>query len=241
LTPRQQLILAAAWLVATAVAAVEPMGPCRVRLRSGRTIDAASLRPVDADSSFRKLELGGGGSVVLPVRELKSAEALAATPPPAEEVSVALPPAADVETASCDPLTDAQLRRWDELAARTARKYDLDEALVRAVIAVESCGDPGAVSPKGAVGLMQLMPKTAKDYGCADPTDPEANVDAGCRHLARLSDKLGDLALVVAAYNAGEGAVEKAGGVPRFRETQAYVRDVVRHVTRLKAAQQPSS
>ena len=87
---------------------------------------------------------------------------------------------------------------------------------------------------------MQLLPTTALDYGCADPKDPKANVEAGCRHLARLQAKLGsELNLVLAAYNAGEGAVARSKGVPKYRETQAYVRSVLAHHARLTALDPP--
>lgn len=225
-------------LASGAAAAIEPMGSCRVKLRSGRFVDASSLQPVDAAGAFWRVELSSGGAIVLPVRELKNAEPLAEPPPPADTISVALPPE-DLDVGGCDPLEDGQLTRWTEMASRTARRHGLDAALVRAVIAVESCGNPRAVSKKGAIGLMQLMPKTAMDYGCTDPRDPEANLDAGCRHLARLMGKLGDLELAIAAYNAGEGAVERAGGIPKYRETQAYVKDVVRRLAILKREPEP--
>ena len=125
------------------------------------------------------------------------------------------------------------MTRWDELLQRASKRHGLDVQLVRALVAVESCGNPDAVSRKGAVGLMQLMPATARDYGCSNPRDPSANVEAGCAHLARLVKKLVDLPLVLAAYNAGEGAVEKSKGIPKFRETQSYVTNVLAHRTRL--------
>ncbi len=103
----------------------------------------------------------------------------------------------------------------------------LDPAFVRKIVAAESGGNPHALSPKGAVGLMQVMPQTAADYGVTNPQDPEENIKAGIAHLARLNAKYGgDQTKIAAAYNAGEGAVDKAGGVPNFPETQAYVQKV---------------
>ncbi len=198
-------------------------------------MQATAVGPVDATGAFWRIELGDGAAVVLPVRELRATERLAFAPSAPEVVGVAPPPelADPGPRRGCDPAGDARLLRWDALTAEAAERHGLDPALVRAVIAVESCGDPHAVSRKGAVGLMQLMPATARDYGCQDPRDPSQNIDTGCRHLARLMNKMGDLDLALAAYNAGEGAVSKAGGVPNFRETKAYVRDVKRHAERL--------
>ncbi|HXG24617.1 MAG TPA: lytic transglycosylase domain-containing protein [Chthonomonadales bacterium] len=100
--------------------------------------------------------------------------------------------------------------------------------LVRAVIQVESDGNPRAVSHKGALGLMQLMPEEVKGYGIRDPFDPEQNIAAGTRQLAeKLKLFNGDVALALAAYNAGTGAVRKYGGIPPYRETQNYVQRVL--------------
>ena len=115
----------------------------------------------------------------------------------------------------------------ESLIREVAQRYGVEPELVRAVIEVESAFDPDAVSSKGAVGLMQLLPETAGDYGVTDLFDPRENVEAGVRHLERLSQRFrGDLDLVLAAYNAGEGRVERAGGVPSIRETRRYVERV---------------
>lgn len=112
-----------------------------------------------------------------------------------------------------------------------ARKYALDYGLLKAVAAAESSFNPGAVSHAGAVGLMQLMPATARQYGVqADGlADPRTNIEAGARHLNYLLQKFeGRPALAIAAYNAGEGAVRRAGNrVPDYRETQGYVQKVM--------------
>jgi soluble lytic murein transglycosylase-like protein len=114
------------------------------------------------------------------------------------------------------------------LVDNAARKYGLPPALVRAVVAVESGYHPNAVSPKGAIGLMQLMPSTAHQMG-ADPTVVEQNVDAGTRYLRDLLVKYDNHAYhALAAYNAGPGAVEKYHGVPPYRETQNYILNVLR-------------
>lgn len=109
-----------------------------------------------------------------------------------------------------------------------AGETGLDPRLLKAVAAAESGFDPKAVSSKGAVGIMQLMPGTAKELGVSDPFDPVQNVRAGARYLHRMLDRFGgDLELALAAYNAGPGVVEKYGGVPPFIETRRYVEKVL--------------
>jgi len=111
----------------------------------------------------------------------------------------------------------------DEAAAR----HHVDPSLVRSVVKVESNFNPNAVSPKGAMGLMQLMPSTARSLNVANPFDPAQNVDAGVRHLRKLLDSYGgNVSLSLAAYNAGSGAVARSAGIPHFRETQDYVRRI---------------
>lgn len=108
-----------------------------------------------------------------------------------------------------------------------ASRWKVDPALVRAIVHAESAFRPGAVSRKGAQGLMQLMPATAQQYGVNDPFDAQQNIDAGTRHLASLLDRYrGDVRLAAAAYNAGSGAVARYGGVPPYAETQVYVERV---------------
>ena len=116
-----------------------------------------------------------------------------------------------------------------------ATRYKIPAELIRAVIAVESNGDAGAVSHKGAIGLMQLMPGTAGEMYVQDPVDPAQNVQGGTRYLRALANQFGgDMALVLAAYNAGPEAVRKHGGIPPFAETRDYVRRVMAYYLELK-------
>ena len=118
--------------------------------------------------------------------------------------------------------------RYEALIRAAAKEHQLDPALVSAVIEIESSFDPLAVSWKGAKGLMQLMPKTAWELAVFDAFDPKANIEGGTRYLRRLLDLFdGDLTLALAAYNAGENAVLRYGGVPPYRETKEYVSKVL--------------
>lgn len=122
-------------------------------------------------------------------------------------------------------LTDGQLTL---LVDSVARAYGLDPELVFAVIRQESGGNPHAVSRAGAEGLMQLMPSTAAELGVTNPFNPAQNIRAGVAYLARMLRKFhGDLALALAAYNAGPGTVEAYGGIPPFPETRAYVANIL--------------
>lgn len=120
---------------------------------------------------------------------------------------------------------------YADIVARASAEHGVDPRLVHAVIRVESAYNRGARSTKGAMGLMQLMPATARQYAVDDPYDPESNIQAGTRHLRSLLDRF-DLSVALAAYNAGQAAVERYGGIPPYRETREYV-------TRVLALTQP--
>ena len=144
---------------------------------------------------------------------------------PAESASNAKPPEAP-EMAVAPVRTSAQI---DAAIAQAAARHHVDPNLVRAVVKVESNFNPNAVSRKGAMGLMQLMPGTARELAVTDPFDPQQNIDAGVRHLRGLLDSFdGDVSRSLAAYNAGAKAVEKHGGVPPYAETRDYVRRITK-------------
>lgn len=126
---------------------------------------------------------------------------------------------------------------YDRLVDDIARSHGLDSALLHAVISVESRYNPKAVSPKGAAGMMQLMPMTARRYGVADSFDPAQNIDGGARYLRDLLAMFdNDLNLAIAAYNAGENAVAKYGNrIPPYRETTNYVPKVMGYYRQYQA------
>jgi hypothetical protein len=116
---------------------------------------------------------------------------------------------------------------WEDKLQELCEQYEVDPHLARAVMRMESGGNPNAISSAGAIGLMQLMPGTAKGLG-VDPKDPHRNLEGGIKYLAQLSDKYdGDFVKTLAAYNAGSSRVDSYGGVPPFPETQRYVKNVL--------------
>lgn len=120
-------------------------------------------------------------------------------------------------------------KKFDLLVQKAAKKYKVSPTLVHAVIQNESSYDPNAVSPKGAMGLMQLMPATAKHYLVKDAFDPEQNILGGTQYLSELLKRYNDnIALSLAAYNAGETAVDKYNGIPPYPETEHYVAKILR-------------
>lgn len=121
--------------------------------------------------------------------------------------------------------------RYQDTIIKAAKENDLAPKLVEAVISAESGGNPRAVSRKGALGLMQLMPNTARAVGVENALDPKENIHGGARYLRRMLDRFGDLRLALAAYNAGPTAVERHGGIPPYRETQDYVDRIVENIS----------
>lgn len=123
----------------------------------------------------------------------------------------------------------APMGEYDHIISNKSHKYNIEPAIIKAVITAESNWDPRAISHKGAIGLMQLMPTTAEDMRVSNPFDPEENIEGGTKYLRHLLNRFnGDLDLALAAYNAGPGRVEQSGGVPKIPETVQYIKKVNR-------------
>jgi soluble lytic murein transglycosylase-like protein len=190
-----------------------------VRLSSGAVVSVESCR-FEGESVV--LELRGGG-------EVRAAKSLVVDVQ-ADEVPHARPVLVEL-VAGSKPVAATGAGAMHALVDRLAARIGVDVRLAEAVVQVESNYEPRAVSPKGAMGLMQLMPVVAQQYAVVDPFDPETNLDAGLRYLRSLLDRLSP-SNALAAYNAGEATVGKYGGMPPFPETQSYVRRVLALVAR---------
>lgn len=198
----------AATLIALGLLALPVAASADIALLSTGSTMKVTAQRVEGDLVV--LVLKGGGEVGVPAAMVRGVVP--------DEVLEEIPPA-DAANGIAD---------FQRLVADAARRHGLDPALVMAVVGVESGFQPQAVSPKGARGLMQLMPGTARDLGVADPFDPAANLDGGSRYLSSLVARYdGDLAKALAAYNAGMGAVARHGGVPPYAETRRYVGKVL--------------
>lgn len=135
------------------------------------------------------------------------------------------------------PVVGTGHRSYNDLIRRHASSYELEEALVKAVIKVESDYRPRTVSKKGAQGLMQLIPETAKLLQVRNPFDPSENIRGGSQYLRRMLDLFNDdLELALAAYNAGPTTVKRYGGIPPYNETQNYVKKVKRYLNHYRSA-----
>jgi soluble lytic murein transglycosylase-like protein len=201
-----------------------------VVFKNGRTMSVKSYL-VEADTAT--LRLRGGGEVTFPASLVARVDPDEVPYP--EDVPVAAV-APDAPVASFAPVALALVpeavlaaRPYAELISTIAATHKLDARLVHAVIEQESNYQARARSKKGAKGLMQLMPDTARQYGVRNSYDPKANLEAGVRHLKDLLSRL-ELPLALAAYNAGEATIKRHGGVPPYAETQNYVRSILRRV-----------
>jgi len=181
-----------------------------VYFNTGRTLSVKSHR-VDGNSLV--LVLRAGGEIVC---ETSIVARVAPDEVPYPEPELDAPPA-PVQSAPAVPAVP-----YAEIIDRVSAEQDVPVKLVRAVIQVESAYNERARSAKGAMGLMQLMPATARQYAVADPYDPAANIEAGIKHLKSLLQRL-PVAWALAAYNAGEGAVQRFNGIPPYPETRNYV------------------
>ena len=212
--PRMQLKVRSGLLAALVLGLVAvPAQAEIVYLTTGRTLSVKGHR---VDGGAIVLTLRGGGDVNIDktlVEKIVPDE----VPYPEPEPAVAEAPPVD-QTPRTIP--------YAELISSMSEAHGVDPNLVRALIQVESGYRPTARSPKGAMGLMQLMPSTAREYKVRNPYDPKANVAAGVKHLKGLIDRWG-VELALAAYNAGEGAVKKFNGIPPYRETRNYVSKIL--------------
>ena len=147
--------------------------------------------------------------------------------PPAARVK-APPPVANVSVNIDQYVAPLDVRHaYDDIVAEAAKEYNIDPRMIKAVMETESAFNAMAVSPVGALGLMQLMPAVAEELGAADPMDPRQNIMAGARYLRQLLDAHGgNVRLALASYNAGPGNVAKYRAIPPFKETQDYVKKV---------------
>jgi hypothetical protein len=219
--PRHLRRLAAPALLA-ALAGAAPAAADIVVLRGGGTVKVTGY---EVGTERARLELHGGGVMTLPILRIERIVE--------DEIVVAGPEAELPRGSVALAFHDAHAvpeGPYGELVFAAARRHGVNPAVIAAVMRAESAFRPAAVSHKGARGLMQLMPATAERFGLrlADIHDPERNIDAGTRYLRWLLDRFGeDPARVLAAYNAGEGAVERYGGVPPYRETRAYVKKIL--------------
>jgi len=193
-----------------------------VTLASGQVM---SVRSVRIDGETAVLALRGGGEIECAATLIRGVAPDEVPYPEPEDVVAEGAPLLTIPEVTAHAAPGSEPYR--PLVEAAARRHQVDPRLVHAVITVESRYQARARSRKGAMGLMQLMPATARELQVSDPWDPAANIDGGVRHLKHLLDRF-DVHLAVAAYNAGAGAVRKFGGVPPFRETQAYVRQVLK-------------
>jgi hypothetical protein len=200
----------------SALCAAAPASAELVFLTSGRTLSVRSHRE---EGPNLILQLRGGGEVVCDRSLVERIE-------PDE---VPYPEPKDAETAERPTLPSFQFDSvpYAALIDSLSAAHGVDPYLVKALIQVESAYQPRARSRKGAMGLMQLMPETARQYRVRNPFEPKANLEAGIKHLKSLLGRFDSVALALAAYNAGEGAVQRFGGIPPYRETRDYVRKIL--------------
>jgi hypothetical protein len=235
-TLRRLLVAVPALLTLTLLTAA-PASADLVFLATGRSL---SVKAVRYDGEDAILTLRGGGDIVCSRSAVARVEPDEAPwPEPATDLRAdAVTPVAAGD-APVAPVARAPAE-YRALVGSLSRAHGVDENLVHAVIAVESAWKPKARSSKGARGLMQLMPTTARQYGVRNAYVPAANLNAGIRHLRSLLDRF-DVSLALAAYNAGEATVRRFGGIPPYRETREYVTRVLSLASALRLAEGAAS
>jgi soluble lytic murein transglycosylase-like protein len=202
-----------------------------VVFKNGRTMSVKSFA-VDGDTATLRLREGGEVSFPAAIVARVDPDEVAYPEPGTREtgaVTVEAPAPAAVKS-ELVPDEVLAARPYAELISSVAATHHVEPRLVHAVIEQESNYQPRARSRKGARGLMQLMPETARQYGVRNSYDPRANLEAGVRHLKDLMSRF-ELPLALAAYNAGEATIKRFGGLPPYAETQNYVRNILRRVS----------
>jgi hypothetical protein len=226
-TPKLVLLVPLAF--ALVLAGVRPAGAELVILTDGRHLKVTAF---EAEGDVARLTFDHGGRMTMPIlrveRVIEDEVIPEPDPPPAPAVAEApvAPPPIPLRFAEDQPVPEGP---YGELIYETAKRHQVNPQVVAALIRQESAGNRRAVSHKGARGLMQLMPATAQRFGVRKEHlfDPKQNLEAGIRYLSWLLDQFpNDLPRVLAAYNAGENAVLRYGGIPPYRETQNYVRRI---------------
>ena len=226
-TPK--LLLLVPFACVLGLAGVRPAGAELVVLTDGRFLKVAAY---EAEGDVARLTFAHGGRMTMPIlrieRVIEDEVIPEPDPPPAPRVAEApaAPAPIPLRFAEDQPVPEGP---YGTLIYETARRHQVNPQVVAALIRQESAGNRRAVSHKGARGLMQLMPATAQRFGVRKEHlfDPRHNLEAGVRYLSWLIDQFpGDLAKILAAYNAGEGAVARYRGIPPYKETQNYVRRI---------------
>jgi hypothetical protein len=229
-------------LLALSLLTAAPASAELVFLATGRSL---SVRAVRYDGDEAVLTLRSGGEVVCSrtaIARVEPDEVPWPEPPAtggAGDLASEVAPVSGGASPAARPVAPAPAE-YRALVGSLSRAHGVDENLVHAVIAVESAWKPKARSARGARGLMQLMPATARQYGVRNAYVPAANLNAGIRHLRSLLDRF-DVSIALAAYNAGEATVRRFGGIPPYRETRDYVTRVLALASALKVAEGAAS
>ena len=207
----------------------KPVPPMYSHSRRAAQSAALEVRRLIRNAALKNPRLAADGNALRAASEqVRGSSRGAALAPPPQMIANATPASALADRQTIGAAQVPNGSEWiDNIVEQTAVRHAVDPNLVRAIIKVESNFNPHAVSRKGAIGLMQLMPRTAKSLNVNNPYDPAQNVDAGVRHFKQLLDSYnGNLELSLAAYNAGVTAVHRSRGVPRYRETRTYVKRI---------------
>jgi membrane-bound lytic murein transglycosylase B len=218
-------------LTVLSCAAASALAGQRVVFDDGR---ALAVRGVEVRGDVAVLQLEDGGTLIVPADRIKGQESAPDPAPPRIEEAVT---GALVEELGTGDRWREVAGAYADLIADAAQRNGIDPALLTAVVKVESDFDAFAVSYRGACGLGQLIPATARRFATQDVFDPAQNLEGSARYLRWLLDRFGGrMDLALAGYNAGEGAVDRYGAIPPFRETLSYVNQVLEHAGRLEGA-----